>query len=202
MDPPSPSPPNPAPQTFIGEGVEWYSVSTVAADPPGFGTITTMAAPATHTGKQLVWQRRAAWCAQCCCWRVQLGVAAALRQLLSPAWHRSEFRPGLSLQSLSSALPPALSLSPVVRRCAKPNGAGCAHGPGEAAALHLAAGKRTLCPCSAPAVLLLCSCAAPALPALLHTAAPCHPRSALPIPAAGAPQALPALQSLTTWFAA
>lgn len=36
-------------QTFIGEGVEWYSVSTVAADPPGFGTITTMAAPATHT---------------------------------------------------------------------------------------------------------------------------------------------------------
>ncbi|KAI7838114.1 hypothetical protein COHA_008121 [Chlorella ohadii] len=36
-------------QTFSSDTIEWYSVSTVAADPPGFGTITTVAAPAAHT---------------------------------------------------------------------------------------------------------------------------------------------------------
>ena len=39
------------PQTFSSDTIEWYSVSTVAADPPGFGTITTVAAPAAHTGR-------------------------------------------------------------------------------------------------------------------------------------------------------
>lgn len=44
------SPAAPAAQAFSGKGDEWYTVSTVAADPPGFGTITTAAHSSAATG--------------------------------------------------------------------------------------------------------------------------------------------------------
>lgn len=147
-------------QTFSGDGIEWYSVSTVAADPPGFGTITTAAAPAAHTGKQQHahgWWNSALW-AWCRFPSPQKwsGGPASLRDCpccsLPPcacpptSWR---CRPPF-LGPINPCLLP--SLHPSACRRAEPHGAGGPYGHRQAAALHLTAGKLD-------GALGVCSCA-------------------------------------------